>query len=108
MTKSSAPVISSVRCPSARCARTRAKPSGNDRVSSWRWNSSHAVLPQLVDGRVLEAPVEGAQEVATVTPVEGEQGRRLAQQVGHEARPAGRAGGGGWPARRRCRPRWRP
>ena len=63
---------------------------------------------QLGDRRVLEAPVERAQEVTPVAPVERQQRRRLAHEVGHEVGPATQRGGGGWPARRRCRPRWRP
>jgi len=44
------------------------------------------VLPQLLQGRILEAPVERTEEVAAVTPVEGEERGRLAEEVRHEAR----------------------
>ena len=40
-----------------------------------------------IDGCPLVAPVEVAQEVAAVAPVEGQQGRRLLQRAGREAGP---------------------
>ena len=66
-----------------------------------------AVVAEPVDRGALVAAVEGAQEVAPVASVEGEQRRCLAHEVGHEGGPLGRRAGGGWPARRRSRPRWR-
>ena len=48
------------------------------------------VVPQPVDGRPFVATVEGPQEVAPVPPVEQEQRRGLAHEVGHERHPLGR------------------
>ena len=48
------------------------------------------VVPQPGGRCPLVAPVEGAQEVAPVAAVEGQQRRRLGQQVGDEGGPLGR------------------
>ena len=74
--------MSTVRCPSARWARTRAKPAGKDLVSSSWWNRSQASCRSSAAGRPLVATVEAAQEVTPVAPIEGQQRRRLAQHAG--------------------------
>ena len=48
------------------------------------------VLAQSIDGRILEAPVERAQEVAAVASVERQERGRLPHEIRHEARPARR------------------
>ena len=48
------------------------------------------VVVQPGGRRPFVAPVEGAQEVAPVPTVEGQQRRRLGHQVGHEGGPLGR------------------
>ena len=45
------------------------------------------VGPQLLERRAFETPIEGAEEVAAVAPVQRQQRRALAHEVGDEARP---------------------
>ena len=82
-------------------------PTGKDLASSRWWKRSHPSSRSRAAGRPLVAAVEGAEEVAPVAAVEGEQRGRLGQEVGDEGGPLGRRAGAGTPARRRSRRRWR-
>ena len=88
--------MSTVRWPSARCSRTRRMPAGNDLVRMQV--AEHLGRRPRRAGRParLVAPVEVAEEVAAVAPVEGEQRRGLGQRPQREAEPvvAGEAPGG--------------
>ena len=88
--KSSAPVIRIVRCPSARCSRTRRMPAGKLLVRIRLVSSSLRVLVDLADRGVLVAPVEEPQEVAAVLAVHRAQARCLGKRAQHVANPLGR------------------
>ena len=73
-------------------------PAGNDLVSTRSLNSSHASRLQPFHRRPFVAPVEIAQKVAPVGPVQGQQPGRFAYRADHEAGPFGVAGmAGGQP-----------
>ena len=79
--KSRAPVMRIVRCPSARCSRTRRIPAGKLFVRISSLSSSCASTRDLLDRCVLVAAVEVAQEVAAVDAVELQQPGRLGQRA---------------------------
>ena len=102
MARSSAPVMSTVRWPRARCSRTRRTAAGNDFVRIRSLNISTASASSCVDVGAVVAAVEVAEEVAAVAAVGGEQRRRLAQRLDHEAHAVlGRQPAGGEPRVRR-------
>ena len=76
-----------VRCPSARCSRTRRSPAGNPLVRISSVSSSWRVGLDLRRRGVLVAPVEVAQEVAAVDAVQLQQPRRLRQRAQRVAQP---------------------
>ena len=94
--------MSTVRCPRARCSRTRRMAAGNDFVRMRSLNISTASASSCVDVGAVVAAVEVAEEVAAVAAVGGEQRGRLAQRLEHEAEPVlGRQPAGGEPRVRR-------
>ena len=92
-TKSSAPVISTVRWPSRRCSRTRRMAAGKDLARMQLAEHLGRVLVDLVDGGVVVAAVEEAQEVAAVLAVERQQ-RRAPRPVCGPRSAAARRGAG--------------
>ena len=73
--------MSSVRCPRARCSRTRRMAAGNAFVSRWSDGELDGVLGELRDRRALVAAVEVAQEVAAVLAVHRRAGRGASASV---------------------------
>jgi len=107
MMKSSAPVMSSVRLSGGAVRPHPGEPVGKGSGEELAVEELPRVLAQPIEWGVLEATIERAQEVTAVTPVEGQQRRRLPHKVGHEACPPRRRQVGGWRARHTCRRRWR-
>ena len=97
-TKSRAPVMSTVRWPSARCSRTRRMPAGNDLVRIRSLNISAASASSWSTRRVLVAAVEVAQEVAAVARSRASSRAPRRSVLSDEADPVVAAAGGGWPA----------
>ena len=88
-TKSSAPVMRTVRWPSALCRLTRAMPAGKDLRQKQVVEQLRGVLAEQLLGRALVAAVEAAQEVPAVAAVEREQTRRLAEDPRGHPGPVG-------------------
>ena len=66
-----------VRWPAARCSRIRRIPAGKLLVRISCVSSSSGVGVDLLDGRVLVAAIEVAQEVASIDAVEAQQAGRF-------------------------------
>ena len=106
-TKSSAPVMSTVRCPSASVLAHAADGGGERLGEDQLAEQLGGVLVDLVDRGAFVAAVEEAQEVAAVLAVERQQRRSFGQRLEHEAQALVAAAAAGWRATRRTPPRWR-
>ena len=84
-TKSSAPVINTVRWPTARCSRMRRMPAGKTLGEDQLAEELDGILVDAVDGGAFVAAVEEAEKVAAVLAIEREQRRCFAQGLQHVA-----------------------
>ena len=97
-TKSRAPVMRTVRCPSALWRLTRAMPAGKDRVQQQIVEQLRRVRCEQLLGRTLVTAVEAPQEVPAVAAVEREESRGLAKDpCGHPGPVGKRQVAGGEP-----------